>query len=70
MPPRVVNKNNLPFLDPITVPDCIYARVSIMFKAYNYKGNKGVSCILNNVMLFDETFDPSQYLSSPKDDFC
>lgn len=70
VPPRVVNKDNLPFLDPIIVPDCIYARVSIIFKAYNYKGNKGISCVLNNVMLFDERFDPSKYLSSPKDDFC
>ena len=69
VPPRVVNKDNLPFLDKISVPDCIYARVSIMFKAYNYKGNKGVSCILNNVMLFDEIFNPSKYLSSPKEDF-
>lgn len=70
VPPRVVNKDNIPYLDKITVPDCIYARVSIMFKAYNYKGNKGVSCILNNVQLFKERFDPSKYLSSPKEDFC
>lgn len=70
VPPRVVNKDNLPFLDKITVPDCIYARASIMFKAYNYKGNKGISCILNSVQLFEERFDPTKYLSSPKDDFC
>ena len=69
VPPKVVNKNNIPFLSKVTVPDCIYARVSIMFKPYNYKGNKGVSCMLNNVMLYDERFDTSIYLSSPKDDF-
>lgn len=69
-PPKVVNKDNLPYLNKIQVPDCVYARVSIMFQPYNFKGNRGVSCRLNNVQLFEERFDPSKYLSSPKDDFC
>lgn len=69
LPPRVFNKDKLPFLSKITVDDCTYARAVLLFKAYDFNGNKGVSCQLLKVQLFDERYDATKYLSSNEDDF-
>lgn len=69
LPPRVVNKDKLPFPNKIPVDDCTYARVVLLFKAYDFNGNKGVSCQLLKVQLFNEKYDATKYLSSDEDDF-
>lgn len=68
-PPKVVNKDNLPYLDKIIVPNYSYARIAIMFQAFNINGNKRISCSFNNVKLLDKRFDVSKYLPTPEEDF-
>lgn len=51
VPPKVVNKDKLPFLSKIAVDDCTYARAVLLFKTYDFNGTKGVSCQLLKVPL-------------------
>lgn len=69
LPPIVVNKDKLPFLSKIPVYDCTYARAILLFKAYDFNGNKGVSCQLLKVQLFDERYDATKCLSLGGEDF-
>lgn len=47
--PQVVDKHVRPILERSEIYSGVYARVSIMFYAFNSNGNRGVACGLGNI---------------------
>lgn len=49
--PKVLNSNRQEIIDPTEVYSGMYGRVSMTFFAYSGDGKRGVSAVLNNVMI-------------------
>lgn len=49
--PKVLNKNREEIIDPTEVYSGVYGRVSLTCFAYSGDGRRGVSAVLNNVMI-------------------
>lgn len=47
--PGIVNRRVQPILDPAEIYSGMWAIVDLNFGAYEYNGNRGISCYLNNV---------------------
>lgn len=48
--PGIIDINKQPILDQSEVYSGVYGRASITFYAFNFNGNKGIACGLNNLM--------------------
>lgn len=47
--PGVVNQKNQEIIDPNEVYSGCYARAVVTFKAYDFQGNKGITCYLQHI---------------------
>ena len=66
--PGVVDKDLNEITDPAEVYSGCYGRVSITMYAYNFAGNCGIGCALNNVQKLDDGMRMGNH-PSPADDF-
>lgn len=66
--PQIVDKAVKPILDRSEVYSGCYARVSIIFYAFNSNGNKGIACGLGNIQKIRDG-EPLGGRSNAADDF-
>lgn len=66
--PDIVDADRQPILDHSKVYSGVYGRASINFYAFNFNGNKGIACGLNNLQKIKDG-EPLGGKSRAEDDF-
>lgn len=68
MQPGIVDRNVQDIIDAAEVYSGMYGRVTINFFPYEFQGNRGIGCGLNNVQKISDG-EPLGGFSSPNEDF-